>query len=103
MIVVVEMLKAGAAPELVPPPPLSSSPPPHAARTSAPAAATAASLAERRRFDIGLVHLLLGVGFRVTGRRPVSASAETFVGGTRQVVNDSTWGRQRRAARLRTG
>src|SRR4029450_2528874 len=101
MIVVVEILKAGAAPPAAPPPPVSSSPPPHAAKISAPAAATAASLAERRRFDIGLVHLLLGVG----SGSPVGARSRLWprrLRGTGQAVNDSTWGRWRRGARLRT-
>src|SRR5262245_256862 len=69
MMVVVEMLNAGAAPVDVPPPPLLPPPPPHAARASAPAAATAASLAELRTFLIGLDRLPWVTSDRPSGGR----------------------------------
>jgi hypothetical protein len=68
MIVLVEMLNAGAAPLEVLLPPLLP-PPPHAAKTSAPAAAAAASLAELRTFHIRLDRL----PWVISGRR-VAAS-----------------------------
>src|SRR4249919_3044686 len=93
MIVLVEMLNAGAAPLEVLLPPLLP-PPPHAAKTSAPAAPTAASLAELRTFHIRLDRLPWD-DLRPPGgsqsRQTVPAARRTVVPSNRTVWLDSRY------------